>query len=522
MLSTCELNAIRYRRQVANDGLINPNFKPGTGSVFQGSNNNKNIVDQQYPPPSGYISNINYDNQKQQYFDNNNQQQPPIYNNQLQQASLNNPLQNYNQQQPPIYNNQQQQSSLNNPPQNFGPVQQDQYLNLPTDRRPQQKQQLSRDGNFQPDPQQRINQQQLPSYQNYPQQGQQQQQQQFPGPSQSRLINQQEPLNANQQQVPKVINNQQVPNFNPNVQNFPQNPVNKQQSQQLQQNYPSDGIQTNNQQQQQRVPPIYTDSQNFPLQQQPPPQNDRSNPGYQPSNVDNKGGNVFAKSKGIYRSGNFQPSPLVSNGWFNTNNEKWLLSNGYFVGDSQGPMSLMDKTKNVGSTGGQLIMSKLAKTFLSKGEKTYPKYATSKGRGSACINSDNFDGFTYGSFPCPLSDTDSNAIFCCGPKNRQYCCNTQEYSAEQRYRIDGRSAKAVKVNRSKTVALATVLPILAVLLIIGIGTVVIMKYLRSNRAKTYGRYNTHTGSSSSHKSDQSQPLNAANAFPEYERQPDAP
>ncbi|CAF0852460.1 unnamed protein product [Didymodactylos carnosus] len=477
-------HGFRHRRQIANDRLVNPNFKPGTGSAFQGLNNNKNAVDQQ-APPSDYVGNINYDNQQQQHFGSN-------------QRLMN------NQQQFPMHNNQQ--PSLNNPPQNFAPVQQ----------------QMPRDGNLQQSSLQRINQQQ--PYQNYPQQqlmnnqGQQQFSAQFPSSAQQRLSNQQELPNTNQQQALKAINNQQpVPAYNPNIQNFPQNPMNNQQSQQLNQNYPSD-LPKNYQQQ---PPPIYTDPQNFPRQQQQLSQSEQLNPGLRSSNNNNKGGNVFPKSNGIYRSGSVQPSPFATSGWFSNNNNEWFSKNGYYVGDSQSPMSLTDKVKNVVSTG-QLVLSKIAKIFLSKGEKSYPKYEPGKEGRTVCSNSENFNGFTFGHFPCPLPDTDPNVIFCCGPKNRQYCCNAQEYNAEQRYGqygFDGRLTKSAKINKSKTVVLATVLPILGALLIIGIGTIGIMKYLRWRRVKTY-QYNSYTSSPSSRKSDQIRSVNERNLFAEYERQPD--
>ena len=51
-----------------------------------------------------------------------------------------------------------------------------------------------------------------------------------------------------------------------------------------------------------------------------------------------------------------------------------------------------------------------------------------EGRGSVCENYENFNGFTYGRFPCPLpASTGMNQLdqFCCGMANYQYCCNVQ-------------------------------------------------------------------------------------------------
>jgi hypothetical protein len=51
-----------------------------------------------------------------------------------------------------------------------------------------------------------------------------------------------------------------------------------------------------------------------------------------------------------------------------------------------------------------------------------------QGRGSVCYNYDNFGGFVFGTFSCPLpASTGMNQLdqFCCGPANYQYCCNAQ-------------------------------------------------------------------------------------------------
>lgn len=51
-----------------------------------------------------------------------------------------------------------------------------------------------------------------------------------------------------------------------------------------------------------------------------------------------------------------------------------------------------------------------------------------QGPGMVCENYDNFEGFTYGVFPCPLpASTGMNQLYqyCCGFKNFQYCCSAQ-------------------------------------------------------------------------------------------------
>lgn len=49
-------------------------------------------------------------------------------------------------------------------------------------------------------------------------------------------------------------------------------------------------------------------------------------------------------------------------------------------------------------------------------------------RGSVCTNLQNFNGFTFGKFPCPLpAGSGMNQLdqYCCGQPNFQYCCNAQ-------------------------------------------------------------------------------------------------
>ncbi len=51
-----------------------------------------------------------------------------------------------------------------------------------------------------------------------------------------------------------------------------------------------------------------------------------------------------------------------------------------------------------------------------------------QGHGSLCSNHENFDGYVFGTFSCPLPlSTGMNQLdqFCCGPANYQYCCNMQ-------------------------------------------------------------------------------------------------
>ena len=51
-----------------------------------------------------------------------------------------------------------------------------------------------------------------------------------------------------------------------------------------------------------------------------------------------------------------------------------------------------------------------------------------QGRGSVCSNHENFEGYKFGVFPCPLPpSTGMNQLdqFCCGPANYQFCCNAQ-------------------------------------------------------------------------------------------------
>ncbi|CAF1357280.1 unnamed protein product, partial [Didymodactylos carnosus] len=371
----------RQRRQNSDEGISNTGIRQGSGIPFP--NVNDRSVNQRQGP-SGYAADLKYDSQRQ-YFDMNDQSR----------------------QVNPIHNKQQQ--NLNNPPQNFAPI-------------PQQ-QQSSLDGHFRQ--QQRINQQN--SNQNFlnnnvqkPIDNLYQQQPQF-------LPNfqQNEQINPNQQNFDK-FSNQQQDSFNLNL---PQNRNGDQpyqfppfaQSNQ----YPVDAVQQglkNNQELPQAR--VYIDQQ----QQQNfiPLSGDRSAYQQPPQNGNNNKRISFGKSNGIYRSGNIQMSPFVSNGWFDNTNRDWFLNNGYYVNDA---LSMTGKMKDIGLSNGQLVLSKLARVFRTRGEKSYPKYQITDGRGTVCTNVENFEGFSYGQFPCPLPDTDPSAVFCCGEKNRQYCCTEQEFGS---------------------------------------------------------------------------------------------
>ncbi len=61
-----------------------------------------------------------------------------------------------------------------------------------------------------------------------------------------------------------------------------------------------------------------------------------------------------------------------------------------------------------------------------------------KGGGSVCFNRQNYNGYTFGRFPCPLpAGTGMNQLdqFCCGIANYQYCCNEQFVSIKIFFKI---------------------------------------------------------------------------------------
>ncbi|CAF1428320.1 unnamed protein product [Didymodactylos carnosus] len=186
--------------------------------------------------------------------------------------------------------------------------------------------------------------------------------------------------------------------------------------------------------------------------------------------------NNKAPSPEFYQPGNIHMSEFVPNDWLDNENKEWFPSNGFYAGDLP---SLTSNIENFRTSTDQLFTSKLAKYFRSRGKKSYSKYEIANGRETVCTHLYDFDGSSYkfGYFPCPLPDTDPSTMFCCGQKNRQYCCNIQERNIEQWFRRYGYTGEWLKKSerkqtQSKTVILAIVLPVLAVLLLLALGLLI--------------------------------------------------
>ncbi|CAF3354404.1 unnamed protein product [Rotaria sp. Silwood1] len=180
--------------------------------------------------------------------------------------------------------------------------------------------------------------------------------------------------------------------------------------------------------------------------------NERTNPQqlntkYNPPIVASQPQTELVRSRGFYNNPSFQPSPFPGEkpfGWFGTNRVNWVsnrdseLDKNKLAAEKKAPSN--NPQANViqpRKDGGPLFLENLAKQYASKGEKAFPfgQFETHQGRGAVCSNHDNFGGFAFGNFPCPLpASTGMNQLdqYCCGPANYQYCCNAQEYSQTQR------------------------------------------------------------------------------------------
>lgn len=205
------------------------------------------------------------------------------------------------------------------------------------------------------------------------------------------------------------------------------------------------------------------------------------------------------RSRGFYNSPAFQPPPFSGGkpaGWFGTNHFNWV-SNQQSELDKNKAGAAKSVPANSANTnfvqpkredGGLFLLEKVARDYASKGEKAFKfgQYETREGRGAVCENYENFNGFTYGRFPCPLpASTGMNQLdqFCCGMANYQYCCNVQEFSQTQRgafgnqqYTGAQRSPQPPSYSSSTKKVLAIVLPIASFIVLAGIAIVVVLYY----------------------------------------------
>jgi len=143
--------------------------------------------------------------------------------------------------------------------------------------------------------------------------------------------------------------------------------------------------------------------------------------------------------------------------------------------------------------GGAAFLEKVAKQYANKGEKSFNfgQYNNPQGRSSVCINRQNYNGYTFGRFRCPLPPgTGMNQLdqFCCGIANYQYCCNEQEYNREQFGGYGDNTYLGKRPFRnsyysSSSRTLAIVLPIVGILVVAGAVIIVYFYYKKVRNAQ---------------------------------------
>ncbi|CAF1120611.1 unnamed protein product [Adineta steineri] len=207
----------------------------------------------------------------------------------------------------------------------------------------------------------------------------------------------------------------------------------------------------------------------------------------------------LAQGRGFYNSPAFQPQPFSGEkpaGWFGTSYTHWVSNqdselNKNKIATEKNALPNIPPTNNVQSRredGGPFFLAKIAKQYASKGVKgfNFGQFETREGRGSVCYNHENFDGYVFGKFSCPLpASTGMNQLdqYCCGMANYQYCCNAQEFSqnqrgafADNRYIGDQRFPKRSTYSTSTKRLLAVIIPIASFVVLAGIGILVFLYY----------------------------------------------
>ncbi|CAF1457409.1 unnamed protein product [Adineta ricciae] len=215
------------------------------------------------------------------------------------------------------------------------------------------------------------------------------------------------------------------------------------------------------------------------------------------------------RGRGFYSSPGFQPPTFTGAkpaGWFGTSYVNWVsnqngeLDKNKLAAEKQAaPNKAVANTAQIRHDGGQQFLAKIARQYASKGEKAF-NFALNEnreGRGSVCYNHDNFDGYVYGRFPCPLpASTGMNQLdqFCCGLANYQYCCNAQEFSQYQRgafsdnhYMNDQRFPRRSVYSSTTKRILAIIIPIASFVVLTGIVILVVLYYKKFRKEQTRTR-----------------------------------
>ncbi|CAF1222707.1 unnamed protein product [Adineta steineri] len=206
-----------------------------------------------------------------------------------------------------------------------------------------------------------------------------------------------------------------------------------------------------------------------------------------------------SRPRGFYHSPEFKPPSFSGEkpaGWFDTKYPYWVSNqdgqsdkSNIIDGKNAAPSSLQGKGNLPRrEDGGAFFLQKAAKHYYGKGEKAFNIAALNaqQRRGSMCTNTQNFNGYTFNKFPCPLPPgTGMNQLdqYCCGPANYQYCCNVQEYNQDQAggygnnvYNSNQRHGKTLHYSPRTNRTLAIVLPIVGLLVLAGAGIIVFLYY----------------------------------------------
>ncbi|CAF3425090.1 unnamed protein product [Rotaria sp. Silwood1] len=234
--------------------------------------------------------------------------------------------------------------------------------------------------------------------------------------------------------------------------------------------------------------------------------NDRNNQQQSNNNLlaSSQGQAPIVRSRGFYDSPAFKPPSFSGEkpvGWFDTKYPNWVSNqngqldqNNVVNGKNGAPSSLQGKFIQPNrEDGGPALLQKVAKHYASKGDKAY-NFDGQHGRGSVCYNDQNYNGYTFGKFRCPLpasTGMNQHDEYCCGSANYQYCCNAQEFRQGQNDVFDNnRHSRHYHHSRTLNRALAVILPFVGILVIAGAGIIIFFYYKKLQK-----EHNKHSKSS---------------------------
>ncbi|UJR23681.1 hypothetical protein I4U23_026664 [Adineta vaga] len=213
------------------------------------------------------------------------------------------------------------------------------------------------------------------------------------------------------------------------------------------------------------------------------------------------------RGRGFYSSPDFKPPSFEGNkpsGWFDTKYQYWVSNqNGQsdksnMIDGKNAPPSSLQSMGNLPrrEDGGAFFLQKVAKQYASRGEKAFniDQLSAQQRRGSMCTNFQNFNGYTFGKFPCPLppgSGMNQLDQYCCGQSNYQYCCNAQEFNQEQSggygnnvFNDRQRHSKTLHYSPATKRTVSVVVPIACVLAVAGALIIVFLYYKKLRNEQT--------------------------------------